>query len=373
MPTNDTTISRRANVNDPCTPASIFLAMFLVTAPGGTGAAQEIAIAPAFEEVGHFHEGIAPALSNGKWGFIDTTGKWLLAPAFDKVQAGRDGRFGVEVDKRWGYLNTSGTMVVAPRYDAVKPFSGGMAAVKKNGKWGYVSPSGKVLDEHLYVFAGQSFDGYRLVMVEDGELLLIDARVVSLPEESFYGHSISEAGSFAENGWAPIRTAVGWYFTSVNGGIKPDEPLQQVRPFSENLAAVSEDGRNWGFIDIRGSFVIPARYEAAREFSQGVAPVKIKGKWGLVGRDGKLALPARYDDIYSVREGWAVFRNGNRRGFLRVSSPGDITEAVPEQFENVFSSREGLAPVKLGGRWGFLKLGAGNEALIRDIAILEAE
>src|ERR1700686_2614896 len=51
--------------------------------------------------------------------------------------------------------------------------------------------------------------------------------------------------------------------------------------FTEGLAAVRADGK-WGYIDLSGQFAIAPRFETAMEFSEGLAAVRINGRWGYI-------------------------------------------------------------------------------------------
>ena len=67
--------------------------------------------------------------------------------------------------------------------------------------------------------------------------------------------------------------------------------------FSEGLAAVCQE-KKWGFIDRTGKLVIPAQFNHVGSFSEGLAPVKSEAeqKWGFIDRTGKLAIPYAFTD-----------------------------------------------------------------------------
>lgn len=54
------------------------------------------------------------------------------------------------------------------------------------------------------------------------------------------------------------------------------------------------------------SEVIAPRYEAAREFSEGLAAVKENGKWGYIDTEGNTVIPFQYDGASSFAEGYAI-------------------------------------------------------------------
>jgi hypothetical protein len=89
------------------------------------------------------------------------------------------------------------------------------------------------------------------------------------------------------------------------------EPQFQVASaFSDGLARVSKD-RLFGYIDKRGKWVIPTRFEHASEFSEGLAGVPLGEKgWGFIDRTGKVVIPARFGWVYG----------GFRHGIAEVAS-----------------------------------------------------
>jgi hypothetical protein len=62
---------------------------------------------------------------------------------------------------------------------------------------------------------------------------------------------------------------------------------QNVRSYSEGLAPVQTTGGKWGFINEKQQWVIPARFEDAKEFKGGKAAAKLNGKWGFINKRGE--------------------------------------------------------------------------------------
>ena len=65
----------------------------------------------------------------------------------------------------------------------------------------------------------------------------------------------------------------------------------------------------WGFIDKSGTLVIPARYDDARSFHEGLAGVQINDKWVFIDKSGTLVIPVRYDYVFN-NNGVFGFKNG---------------------------------------------------------------
>lgn len=71
-----------------------------------------------------------------------------------------------------------------------------------------------------------------------------------------------------------------------------------------------------------GEMVVPAKYDVACSFSEGLAAVKKNGKWGYIDRTGRIVIPAIYFNASPFRNGRAnvyldttyyLDRNGERR------------------------------------------------------------
>lgn len=56
--------------------------------------------------------------------------------------------------------------------------------------------------------------------------------------------------------------------------------------FSEGLLCVGTEA-GVGFVDKTGKLIIEPRFGYAKDFSEGLAPVRIGEKWGFVGKDGR--------------------------------------------------------------------------------------
>ena len=49
-----------------------------------------------------------PVVQNGKWGFIDKTGKIIINPQFDEVDFFSEGLCAVKIGNKWGYIDKKG-------------------------------------------------------------------------------------------------------------------------------------------------------------------------------------------------------------------------------------------------------------------------
>jgi hypothetical protein len=90
-----------------------------------------------------------------------------------------------------------------------------------------------------------------------------------------------------------------------------------------------------GFMDRTGKIVIEPQFEDAEDFSEGLAPVKVRSdettwcprepsgsrkgftmKWGYVDKTGKLVVPAQYESAEPFSEGLAAINNCDEGFFI---------------------------------------------------------
>ena len=130
----------------------------------------------------------------------------------------------------------------------------------------------------------------------------------------------SSAACGTERLLAPVKLNGRWGFVNTAGEVKIDFQYDNVRPFSEGLAAVNigawqnEDGclegGRWGFIDAHGQAVIGFQFEEAGSFRDGLASVREyeKLRFGFIDRKGRVVVAPSFDHAALFSEGLALVR-----------------------------------------------------------------
>jgi len=104
--------------------------------------------------------------------------------------------------------------------------------------------------------------------------------------------------------------------------------------FSEGLVPLSIKGK-WGFMDRTGKLSIEPQFEDAENFSEGLAPVKVRSAdtvwcpadasgnrtgstmmYGYVDKTGKLVIPAAFNSAEPFSEGVAAVRKCDQASFI---------------------------------------------------------
>ncbi|AZN41916.1 WG repeat-containing protein [Paenibacillus albus] len=110
-----------------------------------------------------FSEGLAVIryAVNGKYGYIDTSGKIAIPPSFSGYASSSasfsDGAAVVYEDGKYGYIDRKGKYLLKPQFSMAQPFSEGLAFVERNGVTFYINKQGKKVIQNIK--AGGLFRG----------------------------------------------------------------------------------------------------------------------------------------------------------------------------------------------------------------------
>lgn len=121
-------------------------------------------------------------------------------------------------------------------------------------------------------------------------------------------------------------------FLDHQGRFAIEPRFEAAQDFQEELAAVRIGGR-WGFVDTNGAVVIPPHFEQVKPLREGLAAVRIDGKWGFVDTTGQLVIPAAFEDVDSFSDSLTLAYKRGKAFFIdrdgRTKVRGPFREATP--------------------------------------------
>jgi hypothetical protein len=202
----------------------------------------------------------------------------------------------------WGYVDHAFQWVISPQFQSAEDFSEGLALVTHSGgrpNWAYIDKTGKIVfkGEGQYGSASSFSDGLARV-----EVVRTDGPKVRQSWIKFVDHSGHEVIGPTLQG-ASFFFSEGFAFGCTDCSQKRmaiiDKQGKQLTPpefeaflvsgFHEGLAAMSK-GSTYGYIDPKGTWVIPPQFDEAYSFSSGLALVVWRGKreWAYIDRQGRI-------------------------------------------------------------------------------------
>jgi hypothetical protein len=125
--------------------------------------------------------------------------------------------------------------------------------------------------------------------------------------------------------------------------------FEEALPFVQGMGCVKYYGK-WGYIDKQGEWKIDPRFEKAKPFADHLASVKSYGMWGFIDQNGNWAIDSKYLAVSSFSEGLAVVYNEG--GFSYINKKGEL--AIDKKFTFAKPFTEGLASVILDGEKGYI-------------------
>ena len=332
-----------------------------------------------YDSANDFCEGMASVCRNGKWGFINTSGRELVPCEYDCVDDFHEGMARVNIGGRWRRLGVDDEPNI------------------RGGKTGFVDKTGREVIPCQYLHAENFHDGFAQIFVEEdgkGDHVLIDKSGQRADSSRFYVDVVfSEGLSMSYNNDLKIG------FMDKTGRDVIPCIYNDAGDFHEGLARVARN-KKWGFVDKTGREVVPCKYEAVCDFHEGMAQVWIGGEWrydeeegedflsggkiGYIDKSGREVIPCQYDYAKDFHDGLACVNIGEKEygfidktGRLVISDVHPYTEfseglakvfsghksgyidtigqvAIPARFDRAYDFHDGLAMVKDNRTWGFI-------------------
>jgi hypothetical protein len=291
-----------------------------------------------------------------KYGYCDPfRTKFVITCQFDSVYQFNNSLARVIREGKTGYINPSGTFVIPAIYEEGQDFSDGLALVKKEGKYFYINPAGaNAFKKNFYVpmpameLDGASESVKKMVMAQvksflnnlnfhEGKVIVLDSAShmagymdktgkMILPLKYLYASYFSEGvATVQESAAAPLVgiNAKGEILFELKAG------CMLVEGFSSGMAVVRcrPSGNSvalYNYIDKTGKLLFKESIPAAKPFIDNYAVITNNdNNMELIDKTGKNVLgnPYRYLKPTGVK-GIYFYSNDTEKGFGLIDSSG---------------------------------------------------
>ncbi|KYC35379.1 hypothetical protein WA1_06015 [Scytonema hofmannii PCC 7110] len=159
------------------------------------------------------------------------------------------------------------------------------------------------------------------------------------------------AGAFSE-GLARVRINGRTGYINPTGDIVIPATFDGAQDFSEGLALAWTYGKNRGYIKKNGTFSIQPQYgkHAANQFSEGLARVCLVSTCGYINKNGTFAIERKFSGAGNFSENLAPVKTDDKWGYINTNG----TIVIQPQFDEAHKFTQKLAPVKTNGKWGYI-------------------
>ncbi|WP_339323109.1 WG repeat-containing protein [Paenibacillus sp. FSL W8-0194] len=261
---------------------------------GYIGREWDVLIPPIFEEADYFSDGLAAVLKNGLWGYIDMGGNVIIDYQFQSAERFVEGKAWVMAEEKFTLLNKKGDVLnQLPKgiADHIDGLSSNLYRFSREDKFGFLGPDGELRLDAVYDEASSFIDGIALVSRE--------------------GKS---------------------YFINTGGSVILESPkYRPVEGFSEGLAQVLFENRQYGYINTEGEVTIPPSMRIGSRFSEGMAfffdPQTMK--YGYMNTTGDTLIVAKYDAALPFIRGLALVKKGKQVEL--INDRGEMVYPLPKE------------------------------------------
>lgn len=276
----------------------------------------------------------ATVLEEQNLGIYTAAGKERFSGSFHYLGASADDEllFPVREGEDWFYVDEKGERRLVPDrpYLSLRSFSEGLApATRKSGPEpnapvvaGYLN---KELQEQRFEFQETCplVEGYALAK-KDGTWFVLDASLQETAACEFtevqrdvYGNGQKYGLIIGKLPGEPVQ----WGLFSPNGTRIGTFSAEEVRmPEAKDSPLAFRQNGLWGFVSPGGKVVLEPRFEEARSFSKGMAPVRQDGKWGYIEKTGEFLIPPTFEDAGPLSQnGTAFVKNHAGYSLLKLS------------------------------------------------------
>lgn len=260
--------------------------------------------------------------------------------------------------------------IVLNDYYTTYQYHDGMLAVqnRETGNWGFINEQGDLVHNFVWratkplgtpKFGGNACSVVRVVNGKKSWYVIDRAgRSYRIPGE------VIDVSDY-NGGYAIAKKRVGGsmrivYLNSKGQEVFPNlsrpaeimELVQEPFQFSEGLALYYDRKKHlYGYINTSGRIVIPATYDEARDFSEGLAAVNVStmsgSRWGFIDKTGKWVIPAKFsNEPYPFIEGFSSVQKANGT-CVAIDRTG---EAVTIEFNDIRQFHKGYALVSQRGK-----------------------
>lgn len=279
-------------------------------------------IKTGMEQAQSYLGGYALVKTDGKYGYVDSNGNFVLSPIYvDAAPLYDQSSASVNDGEECCVVNLSGFKIAKPSgpLDSISYQSSGLVRISKGGRYGFTNSSLNFSDDSFHFDYVTNFRNGVAAAKVDEKWALISDNGDNLTDYIYDDILIDEYETCINNGVVFAKSGDKYYMLDAKGEKITEQGFDNAYPFtSDQPAAVCIDGK-WGFVFSDGTMCIEPEYDNAKSYSIGLAPIYVNGLWGYQDSNGVVRIAPQFDDCMPFSEnGIAAVCNDDVWSYIKL-------------------------------------------------------
>jgi len=250
-------------------------------------------------------------LGEQKWGYIDSTGKFVLSPKFTMALRFQSNGLAVAGEgEKVGMIDRIGKYIVEPVYTNIRDFHEERAIAQDDNGFTVLDASGKILSETFpYISDYQSGRAAYYIQTQSGTIqygyLDETGKTIIKPVYEY-------AGEFEGDRAVVKLPGTGYALIGKDGTVLKKLDYKYVKGISDGMIAFfTEQEGKYGYLNAKGDVAIAPMFLQAQNFKDGTAVVNVSdnyvvNQFALIDKKGKYLIQPQYNDILQLGDGMAA-------------------------------------------------------------------
>ena len=247
----------------------------------------------SYEEISEYSEGLAVVKRDGYYGYINENYEEVIECKYDEAHDFKNRIALVKENGYYGYIDKQGKEVISCKYDEIFDFRCGLAVVKRDGYYGYINQNNKEVIECKYNDASYFNQDGKACVNQDGKIYIINNKgeIIDLKlhedgeaDKYLYDYNNSNDTKLGEfsNDLQVVKDREKYGYNDQHHYRVTTKLYDEAFPFKNGKAVVKKAGKYF-YLKVFGYFRKEVEeskccYEAASDFVENIACVKISGK-----------------------------------------------------------------------------------------------
>ena len=303
---------------------------------------------PQYESLNLFSEGLALAMKNGQYGYVDKLNNVVIPFQFDFATDFVSGRAIVEIGGKSGVINRSGKLILPVEFIDLGQYSEGLIYGSKDSLYGYYDIHGKKIISEKFTDVFPFTKGKAKVVINSKQAIIDTLG-------NYIVEPIHKEVFFYSDSLLVFRDSMLFGIKTLNNKIIVNPIYENISPLHFGRSIVIYNNK-LGFLNELGAKTIKPIYDVIPNylqvciFHENYAKIRLKGKFAIIDKSGKYIFNPEYTGLGEVSK-IVAFNKGKQWGYLNLE---DKSTTILPIFDFASSFHYGLAIVDVKGLQGVI-------------------